>query len=77
MNSDEFRAQRVVSFTYPGGLTIERIDGEYVLTIGNEITRSNDLPYLEGKLYQWATDEGYWDDADAAPSVLQGTSDEA
>jgi hypothetical protein len=76
---EQFRAQRTDDLKYPQGLEIERIDGEYVLTIANEITSSHDLSVLEAKLYDWALDEGYWDPPGYTPTedshTQQGAND--
>jgi hypothetical protein len=45
---------------YPGGLVIEGVPGDYILTIGAYQNRGPDLEDMERELHQWATDEGYW-----------------
>jgi len=47
---------------YYQGVYIEIVDGEYMLTLGNEGWITDDLASLEEKLYEWAKDEGVFED---------------
>ena len=51
--------QGIRGFVYEQGLYIEATKNDFVLTIGNEITRSTSLLDLEQQLFDWAVDDGY------------------
>jgi hypothetical protein len=51
-------AEPARGFLYAGELFIEKFEGEYVLTIGNESGRSADLEALERDLYEYGVSEG-------------------
>jgi hypothetical protein len=43
------------------GLVIERVGDRWMLTIAND-SHFGDLATLEWELFEWARDEGYWED---------------